>query len=122
MNTSINLLKTSFYVCPNCSNHLTSAKPEPVTCCDQTLLPLVPLPSESAPEIQVERIEMDYYLTVDHPMTKQDSVYFLACLTSDTIQLKKLYPQGSADARFAIRGSGLVVGYCNCHGFFQQKV
>lgn len=46
---------------------------------------------------------------------------FIAYVTPDTVRLKKLYPEQAAEARFAMRGSGVVYLYCNRHGLSRMK-
>ena len=42
-------------------------------------------------------------------------------MTSDTVSLKKLYPEQSPEVRFPMRGSGLLYVFCNQHGLFRLK-
>ena len=55
-------------------------------------------------------------------MTKEHYISFLAYVTGDQIIYKKLYPEGNAEARFFIRGHGVLYGYCNRHGLFAKRV
>lgn len=51
-------------------------------------------------------------------MTKQHYISFLAALSSDKIQMIKLYPEGNAEARFKINGVKKILFYCNRDGMF----
>ena len=51
-------------------------------------------------------------------MTKQHYISFIAALSSDRIQIIKLYPEGNAEARFPIRGVKKILFYCNRDGLF----
>ena len=55
-------------------------------------------------------------------MTKDHHLSFLAAVSDGTVQLKKLYPEGEALARFRIDGVRRVYGYCNRHGLFEVKL
>ena len=72
--------------------------------------------------IEVSRVEDEYLVTADHPMTKDHYLSFLAAVSDDGVQLKKLYPEGAPLARFRIEGVRRVYGYCNRHGLFEVKV
>ena len=61
------------------------------------------------------------HTTVAHPMTKDHFISFLAFLTSDRLQLVKLYPEGNAETRLQLRGMGYLYAYCNRHGLFRLK-
>ena len=55
-------------------------------------------------------------------MTKNHYLSFFAYVTQDRIEMKALYPEGNAEARFFIRGGGLLYFYCNRHGLYRQKL
>ena len=40
----------------------------------------------------------------------------------DRVQLVKFYPEGNAETRLNIRGSGFLYIYCNKHGLMKQKI
>lgn len=68
--------------------------------------------------IFIERIEDEYYVRIDHSMTKEHYISFIAAASSDGIQMVKLYPEGSAEARLKIRGVKRIFFYCNRDGLF----
>ena len=55
-------------------------------------------------------------------MTKEHYISFLAFVTSDRLQLVKLYPEGNAETRLQLRGMGRLYFYCNRHGLFRKKI
>ena len=65
---------------------------------------------------------MKNFITVNHDMTKEHYISFVAYLTSDRVQFVKFYPEGNAETRLNIRGSGNFFIYCNKHGFMKQKI
>lgn len=72
--------------------------------------------------IFVERVEDEYYIRIEHDMTKQHYISFIASLSSDKIQMIKLYPEGNAEARVKINGVKKVMFYCNRDGLFSVNV
>ena len=54
-------------------------------------------------------------------MTKQHFISFVAFVTSDRIQMVKIYPEGNAQTRLQLRGTGDVYYYCNHHGLFKIR-
>lgn len=121
-NVSANMLRSKFYVCPVCGNVVHSTGSSVISCCGITLPPLEADEADTAHEITVERVEDERFITVHHPMTKQHYISFLAYVTSDRIQMVKLYPEGNAETRFQPRGFGMLYWYCNRHGLFKQKM
>ena len=66
----------------------------------------------------IERMEDEYYIRVEHDMTKQHYISFIAGVSSDKIQMVKLYPEGNAEARIKINGVRKILFYCNKDGLF----
>lgn len=121
-NRAANLLKSRLYVCPICGNVVHAAGSALVSCCGVTLPPLEAETPDAAHALTCEEMEQEYYVSVRHPMTKDHYISFLACCTGDRFDLVKLYPEGNAEARFFIRGHGLLLWYCNRHGLFGKRV
>lgn len=121
-NTSCNVTRVKFYVCPICGNVLTSMGDAVISCCGVALPPLEPEEAAGEHEIQIERVEDEHYITMQHPMTKAHFISFLAFVTSDRIQFVKLYPEGSPAARLQLRGHGWLYAFCNRHGFVQKRI
>ena len=122
VNVSANMLKSKFYVCPVCGNVIHSMG-EAVLHCHGVLLS--PSEAEEADEkhrIFIERMEDEYYVRIEHDMTKQHYISFVAALSSDRIQMVKLYPEGNAEAGFKINGVRQILFYCNKDGLFSIKV
>lgn len=122
LNRSSNMVRTKFYVCPVCGNVIQSAGEAVVSCCGITLPPLGPESADSQHTIRREIAEDEYYVTADHPMTKEHYISFLAAVSDQEVQLVKLYPEGPAEARFKISRVRKLYAYCNRHGLFQLKV
>lgn len=121
-NPHSNILRSKFYVCPVCGNVIRSIGEVVISCCGVSLPPAEPEPADEEHSIQAEIVEDEYYVTVDHPMTKEHYISFLAAVSDRGIQFVKLYPEGSAEARFKRGYVKKLYAYCNRHGMFQIKV
>ena len=121
-NVSANMLRSKFYVCPMCGNVVHSTGNSVISCCGITLPALEADEADAEHMITVEQVEDERFVTVNHPMTKQHYISFLAYVTSDRIQMVKLYPEGNAQTRFQPRGFGMLYWYCNHHGLFRKKL
>ena len=121
-NVSANMLRCKFYVCPICGNIIHSTGHAVVSCCGITLPPLEAEDAEDDHGITIEKVEDEQFITVNHPMTKQHFISFVAYVTADRLQLVKFYPEGNAETRLQLRGRGWLYCYCNRHGLFWQKV
>ena len=121
-NISANMLRCKFYVCPICGNAIHSTGSSLVSCCGITLPPLGAEEADDDHTITIENVEDEHFVTIHHPMTKQHFISFVAFITSDRLQMVKLYPEGNAETRLQLRGRGSVYYYCNRHGLFRRKV
>ena len=117
-NVSANMMRSKFYVCPVCGNVIHSMGESVISCHGVQLSPLDAEPTDEKHMIFIERIEDEYYVRIDHDMTKEHYISFVAAASSDGIQLVKLYPEGNAEARFKIRGVRRIFFYCNRDGLF----
>ena len=91
-----------------------------MSCCGVTLPALEPEEADECHVLQREPVEDEQFFTVDHPMTKQHYISFIAFVTSDRVQMVKLYPEGNAETRLALRGRGCLYYYCNRHGLYKK--
>jgi transcriptional regulator with XRE-family HTH domain/desulfoferrodoxin (superoxide reductase-like protein) len=121
-NISANMLRSKFYVCPICGNAIHALGNAVVSCCGVTLPALEAEDADDDHAVTIENVEDEHFITVRHPMTKQHFISFLAYVTSDRMQLVKLYPEGNAETRLQLRGRGWLYYYCNRHGLFRKKV
>lgn len=121
INRASNMNRCRFYVCPVCGNVIEATGEAVVSCCGITLPPLDAEECDDEHRINVETVEDEYYVTLDHPMTKEHYISFLAAVSDDGIQLKKLYPEGPCEARFRVRAVRKIYAFCNHHGLFLLK-
>ena len=117
-NVSANMLRSKFYVCPVCGNVLHSMGEAAIHCHGILLTPLEAEPADERHRIFIERVEDEYYVRIDHSMTKEHYISFVAAASSDEMQMVKLYPEGNAETRFKIRGVRRILYYCNRDGLF----
>lgn len=117
-----NMKKMHFYVCPVCGNMITAMTDTGISCCGKKLQPLQPHKADEKQKLNVARIENDFFITANHPMEREHYIPFVALLTSDTLMLRKLYPEWELQVRIPIFSHGRLLWYCNRHGLFYQDV
>lgn len=121
-NRSSNMLKTKFYVCPICSNVIVSTGEAVVSCCGISLPALEAEPGDQNHKPLIDRIEDEYYITIPHDMSKTHYISFIAAVRDDGYEIKKLYPQSDAEARFKMGKVKYFYYYCNKHGMYTEQV
>ena len=119
-NTNIcsNMEKIKFYVCPVCGNVISSTGEMSVSCHGINLSPLEAEIFDEKHKLDISIVEDEYFVCVKHEMTKSHYISFIAAVSSDKIELKKLYPESSADTRFKISGVSKIFFYCNKDGLY----
>jgi len=121
-NISANMTRCKFYVCPVCGNVIHAMGSAVVSCCGISLPPLEAEEPGEDHEVTVEAVEDEHFVTVCHPMTKAHFISFVAFVTTDRLQLVKLYPEGDAQTRLQLRGRGYLYYFCNRHGLFRKRL
>ncbi len=118
VNVSANMLRSKFYVCPVCGNSFHCMGEAVIHCHGVLLTPLQAEEIDEHHQISVEVVEDEYFVTVDHDMTKNHYISFIAALSYDKLQMAKLYPEGNPETRFKINGVTRLYFYCNKDGLF----
>ena len=121
-NISGNMKKLLFFVCPICGNIIWSLGEGSFCCCGITLPPLEAEKSDKSHEIKIEHTEDEYCVTMAHPMTKKHYVSFISYVTSDNVEIIKLYPEQDICVRFKRKGAGVLYFFCNKHGMYCKTV
>ena len=111
-----NMKKTKFYVCPICGNIITASENTNVSCCGRKLEGLEEKKNLDE-EMKIERVDgTELYISSSHPMTKDDYISFFSYVTSDSLLLKKLYPEWGVEIRFPWLGHGKIMWYSEKEG------
>ena len=118
-NQAGNMRKMHFYVCPICGNVIASVGQGTFSCCGVTLLEAESEEDDEDHRICIEHIDHEYHVSMQHPMEKKHYLSFLAYVTSESVEVVKLYPEQEISVRFRRKGHGILYAYCNRHGMFR---
>ena len=121
-NRSANMLRSKIYVCPVCGNVILATGEAVVSCCGITLPPQEAEEADAEHPIRMEIMEDEYFVSVQHPMTKEHYLSFLLAVSDQGTQFVRLYPEGNAEARFKINAVEAVYSFCNRHGLFRYQL
>lgn len=106
-----NIDKVRFYVCTSCGNILISTGSASIFCCGRKLERILPTETSILPKISVEEIDTDYYISFDHPMSKENYISFVAYVKMDRVYMYRLYPEQSPSFRLPITANGNLYAY-----------
>lgn len=121
-NRASNIMKSKIYVCPICGNTIHSMGETLISCCGITLPSLEVEELNQEHNLVCEKIEDELYVKIEHPMEKNHYISFIAYVNSNKFEMVKIYAEGNAEARFFIRGGGIIYYYCNKHGLYKKKI
>ena len=94
VNVSANMMRSKFYVCPVCGNIMHCMGEAVVQCHGVQLMPCQPEEADERHRLSIERVEDEYFVHIAHDMTKEHYISFIAAVSSDRVQMIKLYPEG----------------------------
>ncbi len=77
-NVSANMLRSEFYVCPVCGNVIHSMGEAAIHCHGIQLMPIEAEFTDERHMTFIERVEDEYYVRIDHGMTKGHYISFVA--------------------------------------------
>lgn len=120
-NRAGNMLRSRFYVCPICGNVVHALGEGSFSCCGSQLISQEAEEPDGHHNATVTYLDGSWHVLIDHPMTKQHYISFIAYVTSGGIQLTKLYPEQEAEVRIPANGSGCLYFFCNQHGLFRMR-
>ena len=121
-NRTFNMKRLKIHVCPICGNIIQSTGEVVISCCGIVLPALDTEPEDEDHRLCIERVEDEYYVSINHEMSKTHYISFILAIQDDGCELKKLYPEGNAEARFKISRTKEFRYYCNRHGLFHASV
>lgn len=116
-----NMKNIRFYMCNKCGNVVTSSKSLEVSCCGKVLNQLDLKPMDSNHALNVQAVEDELFITINHPMTKEHYISFVSYVTFDRVYTVKLYPEQNPEFRFPYCRNGKFIVGCNLEGVFYQK-
>lgn len=142
-NRSFNMRRMKIYVCPICGNVICSTGDAVISCCGIVLPPLeaekVDIEYKDAEHkaaehkdtehkdtkhkdkehiAKAELVEDEYFVTINHEMSKSHYISFMIAIRDIGYDLVKLYPEGNAQARFKKNCLRKLLAYCNRDGLF----
>ena len=120
-NVSANMLRSKFYVCPVCGNVIHSMGESVISCHGVQLTPLEAEPTDEEHMIFIERVEDEYFVRLDHSMTKEHYITFAAYVSDASVMMFRQYPEWGININLPMYRSGRLLWYCNrCGAFFQE--
>jgi Predicted transcriptional regulators len=110
--------KTRIYLCPECGSLTTSTGNGDISCCGRRLEALTAKTADEAHRIKIERDGDEFLITLNHEMSKEHYISFLAYVATDTVFVRRLYPESGSEVRVPAMYGGAFYVCCSEHGLF----
>ena len=117
-----NMKKLKFYVCKECGNIVTATSEAAVTCCGNRLTALEPRKAEESERLNIEDIGGEWYVSSEHPMTKEHYISFVAYQSDSSFMMFKQYPEWNVQFTMPLYRTGRLVWYCTQCGLMYQDI
>ena len=121
-NISANMLRCKFHVCPVCGNIIHSMGEAVIHCHGVQLTPAQAEETDENHKIFIEKVEDDYYIQIEHEMTKTHYISFVAYCGDSSAMIFKQYPEWNLQATLPLFRMGKLVWYCNKCGLLYQNI
>lgn len=100
-----------YYICPECGSISVCTGNAEIICCSRKLQPLTPVKADESEKLTAEKVEYDWYISSDHPMSKDDYIPFAVYVTGDKMTFYKLYPEWNLSFRIPCAEHGTLMWY-----------
>lgn len=117
-----NVKRTELYVCPVCGNVIAALSGADVSCCGRRLEAIKAVKADKEHMLTVEKSDGGLFIFAEHEMTKEHFISFIVFITTDTMIMKKLYPEWGCQTRLPFFAHGRLLWYCSEHGLFYTDV
>lgn len=117
-----NMKKSNYFVCPLCTNIVLATGDITLSCCGRKLEPLEAKKATEDEKLVMTESDQEWFISSNHPMTKDHYISFLAFATGDQVQLIKQFPEWSMQSRIPKRKHGKLLWYDTQFGLYYQLV
>lgn len=117
-----NMKQAHYFVCPTCNNIALATGNITLSCCGRKLEPLAAKKASEDEKLAISEIDQEWFISSEHPMTKDHYISFIAFGTGDQVQIIKQYPEWSFQARIPKRKHGKFLWYDTQFGLYYQLI
>ncbi|MTD31955.1 helix-turn-helix domain-containing protein [Planomicrobium sp. YIM 101495] len=117
-----NMKKANYFVCTTCHNIVLATGDVTLSCCGRKLEQLEAKKATDDNKLLLTESDQEWFISSDHPMTKEHYISFLAFATGDQIQLIKQFPEWSLQSRIPKKKHGKLLWYDTKFGLYYQLV
>jgi DNA-binding XRE family transcriptional regulator len=117
-----NMKKSHYFVCPSCHNIVLATGNVSISCCGRKLEVLEAKKASDIEKLTINEVDNEWFISSEHPMTKEHYISFIAFATGESVQLIKQYPEWSLQTRIPKRKHGMLLWFDTQAGLYYQLI
>ncbi len=117
-----NMKSVDFYVCDNCNNIMFGLNDVELYCCGRKIVKLEVKSIDELHSIKYDVIENEYFIQMNHSMTKEHYINFVAYVVEGGVTILKLYPEQNMEIRIPKYYKLDLYLCCSADGLFKIKM
>ncbi|MHC0039044.1 helix-turn-helix domain-containing protein [Pseudoneobacillus sp. C159] len=117
-----NMKKSNYFVCPSCHNIVLATGDITLSCCGRKLEALDAKKATDEEKLTITEMDNEWFISSNHPMTKDHYISFIAFATGDRVQIIKLYPEWGLQTHIPKRKHGKLLWYDTQFGLYYQQL
>ncbi|MCA0172902.1 helix-turn-helix domain-containing protein [Bacillus sp. RAR_GA_16] len=117
-----NMKKSKYFVCELCQNIVLATGNVSISCCGRKLDQLEAKKATTENQLTITDIDNQWYISSEHPMSKNHYISFIAFATGDQVRIMKQYPEWNLQTRLPKSKHGKLLWYDTKFGLYYQLV
>ncbi len=117
-----NMKKSNYFVCQSCNNIVLATGDITISCCGRKLERLEAKEASDENQLSIIEIENEWFISSEHPMSKDHYISFIAFATGDQVRIIKQYPEWSLQTRIFKGKHGKLLWYDTKFGLHYQLI
>ncbi|MDO6654486.1 helix-turn-helix domain-containing protein [Anaerobacillus sp. 1_MG-2023] len=117
-----NMKKSNYFVCELCQNIALATGDISISCCGRKLDRLEAKKATTENQLTIMDIDNEWYISSEHPMSKDHYISFIAFATGDQVRIMKQYPEWNLQARLPKSKHGKLLWYDTKFGLYYQLI
>ena len=117
-----NMKNSKYFICKSCGNIVISTGGGSISCCGRKLEEMEAKKASPEQRLIVEDVEDEWFISSEHPMTKDNYIFFVAYATGEKLEIIKQYPEWNLQVRIFKRGHGMLLWHSTDEGLMYQLI
>ena len=115
-----NMKRSNYFVCDLCNKIVLATGDMTISCCGRKLDRLEAKKATEENQLSITEIDNEWFISSQHPMSKNHYISFIAFATGDQVRIMKQYPEWNLQTRIPKVKHGKLLWYDTQFGLYYQ--